>query len=79
MKLHFESDLPYQLEAIESVCALFRGQEVCRSVFIVTAQALGDGSQQSLEGKHFTESGGMGIALLASGVKQHDIKQVRSL
>jgi predicted nuclease of restriction endonuclease-like (RecB) superfamily len=43
MKLHFESDLPYQAAAIEAVCDLFRGQEVCRSVFTVTAQALGGG------------------------------------
>lgn len=42
MKLHFESDLPYQAAAIEAVCDLFRGQEVCRSVFTVTAQALAD-------------------------------------
>ena len=28
MKLHFESDLPYQAAAIEAVCDLFRGQEV---------------------------------------------------
>jgi len=64
MKLHFESDLSYQLEAIEAVCDLFRGQEVCRSVFTVTAQALGiEGSQQSFEGKQFTESGGIGNAL----------------
>ena len=63
MKLHFESDLPYQREAIEAVCDLFRGQEVCRSVFTVTAQALGGDVQQSFEGKHFTESGGIGNAL----------------
>ena len=64
MKLHFESDLPYQIDAIEAVCDLFRGQEVCRSVFTVTAQALGAaGGQQSFEGKHFTESGGIGNAL----------------
>ena len=64
MKLHFESDLPYQIEAIEAVCDLFRGQEVCRSVFTVTAQALGGaGNQQSFEGKQFTESGGIGNAL----------------
>ncbi|MCE1181034.1 MAG: DEAD/DEAH box helicase family protein [Rhodocyclales bacterium] len=64
MKLHFESDLPYQIEAIEAVCDLFRGQEVCRSVFTVTAQALGGaGTQQSFEGKQFTESGGIGNAL----------------
>jgi type III restriction enzyme len=36
MKLHFESDLDYQLSAIESVCDLFRGQEICRSEFTVT-------------------------------------------
>ena len=50
MKLHFESDLPYQREAIEAVCDLFRGQEVCRSVFTVTAQALGAGAQQTFDG-----------------------------
>ena len=64
MKLHFESDLPYQIEAVEAVCDLFRGQEVCRSVFTVTAQALGAAdSQQSFEGRQFTEGGGVGNAL----------------
>lgn len=32
MKLHFESDLPYQAAAIETVRDLFRGQEVSRLV-----------------------------------------------
>jgi len=36
MKLHFESDLDYQKAAIESVCGLFRGQEICRTEFTVT-------------------------------------------
>ena len=36
MKLHFEPDLDFQLQAIESVCALFRGQENCRTEFTVT-------------------------------------------
>ena len=27
MKLHFEPNLDYQLQAIEAVCDLFRGQE----------------------------------------------------
>lgn len=31
MKLHFEPNLDYQRTAIESVCDLFRGQEICRS------------------------------------------------
>lgn len=36
MRLHFEPDLDYQLQAIESVCDLFRGQETCRTEFTVT-------------------------------------------
>jgi type III restriction enzyme len=36
MKLHFEPNLDFQLQAIESVCDLFRGQEVCRTEFTVT-------------------------------------------
>ena len=36
MKLHFEPSLDYQLSAIEAVCDLFRGQELCRTEFTVT-------------------------------------------
>lgn len=36
MKLHFEPNLDYQLQAIEAVCDLFRGQEACRTDFTVT-------------------------------------------
>lgn len=36
MKLHFESNLDFQLQAIEAICDLFRGQEICRSEFTVT-------------------------------------------
>ena len=39
MKLHFEPDLDFQLQAIEAVCDLFRGQEVCRTEFTVTRHA----------------------------------------
>ncbi|RTX98124.1 restriction endonuclease subunit R [Pseudomonas sp. C 49-2] len=39
MKLHFEPDLDYQLQAIEAVCDLFRGQEACRTEFTVTMKA----------------------------------------
>ena len=39
MKLHFEPDLDYQLQAIEAVCELFRGQEICRTEFTVTSDA----------------------------------------
>lgn len=40
MKLHFESDLDYQLQAIEAVCDLFQGQELCRNEFTVTSENL---------------------------------------
>ncbi len=36
MKLHFEPNLDFQLAAIESVCDLFKGQEICRTEFTVT-------------------------------------------
>jgi len=35
MKFHFEPNLDYQLSAIDAVCSLFRGQEVCRTEFTV--------------------------------------------
>ncbi len=46
MKLHFEPNLDYQHQAIEAVCGLFRGQEICRTEFTVTRDALV--SQQTL-------------------------------
>ena len=41
MKLHFEPNLDFQLEAIEAVCDLFRGQEICRTEFTVTSRSVG--------------------------------------
>jgi len=41
MKLHFEPNLDYQHTAIESVCDLFRGQEICRTEFTVLRDARG--------------------------------------
>ena len=46
MKLHFEPNLDFQLQAIEAVCDLFRGQEVCRTEFTVTRDS--GGSQWQL-------------------------------
>jgi type III restriction enzyme len=40
MKLHFEPNLDYQLAAIEAVCSLFRGQEICRSEFTVVQSSV---------------------------------------
>ena len=36
MKLHFEPNLDYQLQAIEAVCGVFHGQKTCRTEFTVT-------------------------------------------
>jgi type III restriction enzyme len=42
MKLHFEPKLDYQLQAIEAVCDLFRGQEICKTEFTVTMPKFDD-------------------------------------
>ena len=41
MKLHFEPNLDFQLDATNAVCDLFRGQEVCRTEFTVTRDPVG--------------------------------------
>ena len=46
MKFHFEPNLDYQHAAIESVCDLFRGQEICHTEFTVTRDATA--AQQTL-------------------------------
>lgn len=46
MKLHFESDLDYQHDAIEAVADLFRGQEIHRTEFTVTRRPLVDRAGQ---------------------------------
>lgn len=40
MKLHFEPDLEYQKAAVNAVCDLFKGQELCRSEFTVIGNEL---------------------------------------
>ena len=53
MKLQFEHNLDYQLAAIDAVCDLFAGQEVCRTEFTVTAPHsiyTGDAAQGALPG-----------------------------
>ncbi len=42
MKLYFEPNLDFQLQAIEAVCDLFQGQELCRTEFTVIKGAPGD-------------------------------------
>ena len=36
MKFRFEPDLDFQLQAVDAVCDLFHGQEICRTEFTVT-------------------------------------------
>ena len=59
MKLHFESNLDYQHAAIEAVCDLFRGQEICRTEFTVSVQGTrrvaGQG-ELALAGGSFSQS-----------------------
>ena len=67
MKLHFEPNLDYQLQAIDAVCDLFRGQETCRTEFTVTmkaASALVDGMSHEAESRQFP----LGIAESDLGV-----------
>ena len=40
LKLRFEPDLDFQLQAVDAVCDLFRGQEICRTEFTVTLDRL---------------------------------------
>lgn len=47
MKLRFESDLDYQLQAIEAVCDLFKGQDITRTEFTVSRVAA-DAAQGAL-------------------------------
>ena len=65
MKLRFEPDLDFQLQAVDAVCNLFRGQEVCRTEFTVTRDAadlpyhetgLGIGNRQTLGGDGILEN-----------------------
>ena len=56
MKLHFEDNLDYQKDAIESVVSLFKGQEISRSEFTVTFQP-GSGPNLSLLGMEESQLG----------------------
>lgn len=63
MKLHFEPDLDYQHAAIEAVCSLFQGQEICRSEFTVAVESRFS-TQQELEGLGYSLGVGNRLKLL---------------
>lgn len=68
MKLHFEPDLDYQLQAIEAVCELFRGQEICRTEFTVTRRALLPAGQLELGPEFGPAQMSLGLAETALGI-----------
>ncbi len=78
MKLHFEPDLPHQQAAIEAVCDLFRGQEICRSAFSVPGAVAGTPGQGVLDGMLATEQGGIGNRLsLDADALLHNLQAVQ--
>lgn len=75
MKLHFEPDLDYQLDAVNAVCDLFRGQEQSRAVFSVVRALTAD---QLLLPGHAMEAGtGNRLTLLDEEVESNlrDVQQ----
>jgi type III restriction enzyme len=51
MELYFESNLDDLLAAIEAVCDLFRGQEICRTEFTARRESgAGQAAVSGLEG-----------------------------
>jgi type III restriction enzyme len=74
MKLQFEPNLDYQLQAIEAVCDLFRGQESCRTEFTVTRDV--PASQMALAFAHNELGVGNRLQLLDGEILKnlHDIQ-----
>ena len=69
MKLHFEPNLDFQLQAIEAVCDLFRGQEICQTEFTVMSNPVSQQGQLA-----FAESGlGIGnrLTLLDEEIREN--------
>jgi type III restriction enzyme len=52
MKLHFEPNLDYQLQAVEAVCDLFCGQELCRSTFTVSRASANGAFLPGMQNEH---------------------------
>jgi len=70
MKLHFESNLDFQHAAIEAVCDLFRGQEICRTEFTVSirgTRAIAGQGELALTGGSFSQ-GELGLVQNELGI-----------
>ncbi len=72
MNLQFEHNLDYQRAAIDAVCGLFKGQELCRTEFTVSHSAPGYGqtSGQSIDlaGQVVQQQMGLGLAESELGI-----------
>jgi type III restriction enzyme len=84
MKLHFEPNLDYQIQAVEAVCSLFRGQEVCRTEFTVTKNTAGGAYLPTMEtdlgiGNRLTLLDDEILKNLNAGQLQQGLKQSASL
>ena len=74
MKLHFEPNLDHQLQAIEAVCDLFRGQEICRTEMDILYELL---LKLGLDDSAFADD--VAKTNLAAILNQHGLANVRSL
>ena len=84
MKLHFEPNLDYQLQAVDAVCQLFRGQDVCRTEFTVTKSTAGGPYLPTMEsdlgiGNRLTLLDDELLGNLHEVQLQHGLKQSASL
>ena len=72
MNLQFEHNLDYQRAAIDAVCSLFTGQELCRTEFTVSHNAPGYGQSlgQNLDftGQVVQQQMGLGLATSELGI-----------
>ena len=68
MNLQFEHNLDYQRAAIDAVCGLFKGQELCRTEFTVSHSAPGYGKSIDFAGQVVQQQMGLGLAESELGI-----------
>lgn len=68
MNLQFEHNLDYQRAAIDAVCSLFTGQELCRTEFTVSHNAPRLATGTDLAGQVLQQQMGLGLAESELGI-----------
>ena len=68
MNLQFEHNLDYQRAAIDAVCSLFTGQELCRTEFTVSHSATRLAVATDLAGQVLQQQMGLGLAESELGI-----------